>query len=293
MKKPISFLVFLIAVCSFTATTYGIFSNYNHGQSEFKSIFGQTISIYGKGLYKNDSVAMASQAIAQDYVTLFLGIPLLLLSFYYAKKGLIKGRLLLTGTLGYFLYTYISYSFLSMYNKMFLVYVLLMSASFFAFTMMMISFEMGTLQEYFGQQLPVKWIGGFLLFVSFIFSMMWLGKIVPSLFSSAPPAGLEHYTTLVIQALDLGFVIPVGILAGILVIKRTAFGYLLSSIMIIKDITLITALTMMIILQMIAGIKVSIGLLAVVVLINLLVIFCLVVLMKNVNEPLKRGGMAV
>jgi hypothetical protein len=287
MKKSIGFLVFLIAVSSLTATTIGIFSNQDQGQSEFKSVFGQTISIYGKGLYKNDSEAMASQAIAQDYITLFLGIPLLLLSFYFAKKGLMKGRLLLTGTLGYFLYTYTSYSFLSMYNKMFLVYVLLMSASFFAFTMMMISFDMGTLQGYFRQQLPVKWIGGFLLFVSFIFAMMWLGKIVPSLLSDAPPAGLEHYTTLVIQALDLGFVIPVGILAGIFVIKRTAFGYLLSSIMIIKDITLITALTMMIILQMIAGIKVSVGLLVGVVLINLLVIFCLVVLMKNVDE---RGG---
>jgi hypothetical protein len=287
MKKSIGFLVFLIAVSSLTATTFGIFSNQDQGQSEFKSVFGQTISIYGKGLYKNDSVAMASQAIAQDYVTLFLGIPLLLLSFYTAKKGLMKGRLLLTGTLGYFLYTYTSYSFLSMYSKMFLIYVLLMSASFFAFTMMMISFDMSTLPGYFRQQLPVKWIGGFLLFVSFIFAMMWLGKIVPSLLSDAPPAGLEHYTTLVIQALDLGFVIPVGILAGIFLIKRTAFGYLLSSIMIIKDITLITALTMMIILQMIAGIKVSVGLLVLVVLINLLVIFCLAVLMKNVDE---RGG---
>jgi hypothetical protein len=158
---------------------------------------------------------------------------------------------------------------------------------------MIISFDMNTLQGYFKQQLPVKWIGGFLLALSFIFAMMWLGKIVPSLFSDTPPAGLEHYTTLVIQALDLGFVIPVGILAGILVIRRTAFGYLLSSIMIIKDITLITALTMMIILQMIAGIKVGVGLLVVVVLINLLVMLCLVVLMKHVNESSEKGGMAV
>lgn len=293
MKKSVVFLVFLIGVCSLAAAAYGIFSNQGPGQSELKSVFGQTISIYGKGLYKNDSIAMASQAIAQDYVTLFLGIPLLLLSFYFAKKGLIKGRLLLTGTLGYFLYTYTSYSFLSMYNRMFLIYVLLMSASFFAFTMMMISYDLNQLQNVFSKKLPVKWIGGFLLFVSFIFAIMWLGKIVPSLFSDAPPEGLEHYTTLVIQALDLGFVIPVGILAGILVIKHTAFGYLLSSIVINKDITLITALTMMIILQIMEGISVSVSLLAVVVLINLFVIFALVVLMKNVSEPSKRGGMAV
>jgi hypothetical protein len=159
--------------------------------------------------------------------------------------------------------------------------------------MMMMSFDIASLQSYFDRRLPVKWLGGFLLFVSFVFAMMWLGKIVPALFSDTPPEGIEHYTTLVIQALDLGFVIPVGILAGILIIKRTPFGYLLSSIVIIKDITLITALTMMIILQMIAGLHVSVGLLLVVCLINLVVIFCLAVLMRNVNEPRTQGGIAV
>ena len=157
----------------------------------------------------------------------------------------------------------------------------------------MMSFDIPSLQSCFDRRLPVKWLGGFLLFVSFVFAMMWLGKIVPALFSDTPPVGIEHYTTLVIQALDLGFVIPVGILAGILMIKRTPFGYLLSSIVIIKDITLITALTMMIILQMIAGIHVSVGLLFVVSLINLFVIFCLVMLMRNGNEPRTQGGIAV
>jgi hypothetical protein len=293
MKKSVSFLVCLIAFFSFIATTFGIFTNQGGSQSKFKSVFGETISIYGKGLYKNDSVAMAQQAIAQDYVTLFVGIPLLLLSLYFSKKGLMKGRLLLTGTLGYFLYTYASYSFLSMYNSMFLLYVLLMSASFFSFTMMMMTFDMKKLQYSFNQRLPVKFIGGFLLLVSFCFGMMWLGKIVPSLISDAPPAGLEHYTTLVIQALDLGFVIPVGILAGLLIIRRTPFGYLLASIIIIKDITLITALTMMAILQKIAGINVSMVLIAIVALINLLVIFCLVLVMKNVNEIFQEGGTAL
>lgn len=290
MRKSIRFLVMVIAVFSFIATTSGIFTKQGHGQSEFKSVFGQTVSLYGTGLYKNDSVSMASQAIAQDYVTLFVGIPLLLLSLYLSEKGLIKGRLLLTGTLGYFLYTYTSYSFLSMYNSMFLIYVLLMSASFFSFTMAMMSIDMQKLCFYFDERLPVKFIGTFLLFVSFVFGMMWLGKIVPSLISQNPPAGLEHYTTLVIQALDLGFVIPAGILAGILVIKRTPLGYLLASIVIIKDITLVTAVTMMAVLQLFAGINVSISLLLALLFINLLVIICMVLIMKNVKEPLEKEG---
>jgi hypothetical protein len=180
-RKPIGLLVWLIILLSFVATSYGIYSNQGQGEHEYKSIFGETIPIYGKWLYQHESVSMASQAIAQDYVTLFIGIPLLIFSHYFSRRGLLKGRLLLTGTLGYFLYTYVSYSFLAMYNSFFLIYVLVMSASLFAFIFVMMSFDIQSLPRYFDKKLPVTFIGSFLLFVSSVFALMWLGKIVPAL----------------------------------------------------------------------------------------------------------------
>lgn len=288
-QKPISLLVSFIILCSIVATSYGIFSNQGQGESEYKSIFGETVSIYGKGLYRHESVQMASQAIAQDVVTLFLGIPLLLFSLYLARKGLLKGRLLLTGTLGYFLYTYVSYSFLSMYNSFFLLYVFLMSASLFAFILAMMSFDIQTLPKYFNEKLPVTFIGSFLLVVSFVFAFMWLGKIVPSLMKDTPPVGLEHYTTLVIQAMDLGFVIPASILAGIWLMKRKPFGFLLASVMIIKEITLLTALSAMMVFQMLAGIKGLSVMLAIVILFNLIVIYCMYLFTKNIKERAIKG----
>ncbi len=175
-RKTISLLTLCIIILSFIAASYGILSDNGNGQYEYKSIHGKTISIYGKGLYKNDSVSVASQAIAQDIVTIILGIPLLIISLYLSRKGLIKGRLLLTGTLGYFLYTYTSYSFLSMYNSLFLIYVMLMSLSFFAFTLAMMSFDIQDLSLYFDEKLPVKFLGCFLIFIAFSIGMMWLGR---------------------------------------------------------------------------------------------------------------------
>jgi hypothetical protein len=289
-QKPISLLVGFIIFLSIVAASYGIFSSQGQGESEYKSIFGETVSIYGKGLYQHDSVPIAAQAIAQDYVTLFLGIPLLLFSLFFARKGLLKGRLVLTGTLGYFLYTYVSYSFLSMYNSFFLIYVLLMSACFFAFTLAIMSFDKPMVPRYFDKKLPVTFIGCFLLFVSVIFTLMWLGKVAPTLMKEVPPVGLEHYTTLVIQALDLGFVIPTSILAAILLMKRKPYGYLLASVMIIKDITLLTALSAMVVLQMLAGMKGMFVMLAIVVLFNLIVIYCMYLIMKNTKEPGIKGA---
>lgn len=283
-QRAISILVFVITIFSIMATSYAIFSNQGVGEYKYISIFGDTVLIYGKGLYKHDSVSMAAQAIAQDYVTLFFGVPLLVFSLYLYRKGLLKGHLLLTGTLGYFLYTYVSYSFLSMYNSMFLVYVILMSASFFAFLLAMMSYEIAKLPLFFKEKLPVRLIGGFLLFASFIFGMMWLGKVVQPLINHTSTEGIDHYTTLVIQALDLGFVVPVGIVSGLLLIKRKPFGYLLSSVIIIKDITLITALSAMIFLQIRAGVEVSLAVIGLVLLLNIFVIYLLVTILKNVNE---------
>jgi hypothetical protein len=283
-KRTISLLVILITILSIFATSYAIMSNQGTGEYEYQSIIGETVSIYGKGLYSHDSVSMAAQAIAQDYVTLFLGVPLLLLSFYMYRKGFLKGSLLLTGTLGYFLYTYASYSFLSMYNSMFLIYVALMSASFFAFILMMMSFDVENLSLFFSEKMPVKFLGGFLLFVSFVFGMMWTGKLGFPILNNTPPADLQHYTTFVIQALDLGFVVPTGLLAGILLMMRKPFGYLLAPVIIIKEITLLTALTAMILLQLKAGVEIGYLLVWSVILFNLLVIICLILLMKNIKE---------
>ncbi|MEH7418264.1 hypothetical protein V7266_23640 [Neobacillus drentensis] len=282
--RPISLLVVLISIFSFAATTYALISNQGQGGYEYRSIFGKRVDIYGKGLYQHDSISMATQAIAQDYVTLFLGIPLLIISLLLARKGLIRGRLLLTGTLGYFLYTYASYSFLSMYNSMFLVYIIIMSASFFAFTLSMMSFDIPSLPQLFKDALPVKFISGFLLVVSTVFGMMWLGKVVPPMMLHIVPDGLEHYTTLVIQALDLGFVVPVGFLAAILLFRRRPFGYLLAAVITLKDVTLLTALSAMVILQVSTGVQISLVLIGIVLLINIVFLYTMIVILKNVKE---------
>lgn len=98
-KKTISWLVLVIAVLSLFCSAIGVFSSYGGGKYEYQSFHGQTITIYGKGIYQNDSLSIAAQGIAQDVITMVLGIPLLIISLYLARRNSLKGRLLL-GTLG-------------------------------------------------------------------------------------------------------------------------------------------------------------------------------------------------
>lgn len=287
-KKTIILLVGCIVVLSVFASLVGIFSNAGSGTYEIESFRGETIKIYGKGLYSYDSVSVAAQGIAQDIVTIVLGVPLLVISLFYALRGSLKGRLLLTGTLGYFLYTYISYVFLWMYNPMFIVYVILMSASFFSFILLMMSFNISNLASAFSRKLPVRFLGGFQIFFAIALFLLWMKKIIPTITNGTIPLGLEHYTTLVIQGLDLGFIVPIALLSGVMIIKRKPIGYLLSSVIIMKGFTMGAALTAMIISQYFAGVSMSIIEIIMFPMISLLICYCMILLLKNINNSLPK-----
>lgn len=287
-KKPILILVGIVIVLSVVCSILGLALGGNGNPREFISITGETIKIFGSGLYKNDSLSTVAQGKASDLVTLVFAIPLLTVSLVQSYRGSIKARLVLTGTLGYFLYTYMSYTFLWTYNPLFIVYVLLMSASLFAFILTLMSFDIEKMPALFSEKLPVRLLGGFQLFIAFAIGMLWLGKIAPSILNGATPVGLEHYTTLVIQAMDLGFVVPAAVLSGILLIKRKPLGYLLSSVIIIKGITMLICISAMIVNSLLSGINVSVVEMVIFPSLNVVAIVCLVVLLKNMKKTI--GG---
>lgn len=279
--KAICILVVGIAFLALLSSLTGLFSSGGPGEYEYTSINGESVRIYGVGLYKNDSVSVAAQGIASDLVTSVLGIPLLLLSLYFSIKGSFRAGLLLTGTLGYFLYTYMSYVFLWMYNRLFLVYVLLMALCLYAFILSMMSFDLGKINSYFKKGLPVRFLSAYQIFIALGIGMMWLGKIGPSVFTGSVPVGLEHYTTLVIQGMDLGIIVPTAILSAILLLNRKPFGYLLTSVIIFKSITMLTAISAMILNMDLRGIDMNPIEVITFSLFNLLAIFALVLLLKN------------
>jgi hypothetical protein len=227
-RKTLAFLIISIAALSVLATTTGIFSDQGPGVYLYKSIRGETIPIYGKGLYHHMSAEVAIQGIAQDYVTLFLAVPLLLFSCFSALKGSLRARFVLAGTLGYFLVTYLFYLVMAMYNAYFLVYTALLGFSFFALAITLLSFPLGQLASLFKETTPVKVLGGFLNVISLAIGLLWLSIVVPPLLDGTIyPKAVEHYTTLIVQGLDLGLLLPLAFVTGVLLRKKKPLGYLL------------------------------------------------------------------
>jgi hypothetical protein len=254
-SKLILWLAASIVVLALLATSAGLFLQTPGEPSTFTTLRGESVLLYGHGLYRYDTISYAAQAIAQDAVTLFLGIPLLVISMYLSRKGSLRGRLLLAGALGYFLYTYASMVFLAAYNAMFLVYVALFSLSLFAFILTMARIDPAGLIQHVSPRFPRRGIAAFFALIGAF--LAWLGRIVPALLAGVPPYGLEAYTTLVIQALDLGIIVPTALVTAILLWQKRPWGYALASVVLAKASLMGVALVAMIIGQLLAGVSVS------------------------------------
>src|SRR5947209_14069845 len=119
-SKIVVWLSWLIAALALVAATIGLFYQDGGSAFSFTTLRGQTMQIYGQGLYRYDTPITAVGFKAADAVTIVLAIPLLLTSTLLYRRGSLKGGLLLTGVLAYFLYNYGSVAIAAAYNNLFL-----------------------------------------------------------------------------------------------------------------------------------------------------------------------------
>jgi hypothetical protein len=143
-------LVPLVAVLALVAAGVGLFYQDGGSSFAFTTVRGGTVQIWGQGWYKYDSPIGALGFTAGDLITLVLAIPVLVISILLYHRGSLRGGLLLTGALAYFLYNYTSMGFGAAYNNLFLAYIIIFSASLFGLILALTSFDVQTLPSHFG-----------------------------------------------------------------------------------------------------------------------------------------------
>ena len=174
-------------------------------------------------------------------------------------------------------------SMLTAYNSFFLLYVALFTMSLYAFILSLMAIDVQSLPEHFSPRLPRGWIAGVLFAVGGFLTLAWLGRIGSPLMQGVDPA-LENTTTLVIQAMDLALIAPLAILAGILLLRRNAWGYLLASVAILKGLTMALAVSAMGINMALQGVPDSLGILIPFLVLTALNFVMAVLLLKNIHE---------
>ena len=226
-----TWLVLALAALSFCASSAPfVLGRDGPGPPRHTSIRGAEVLLHGAGPYRHMPADVAVQGLAQDVVTLAVGVPFLLLALVWARRGARCGHLALTGAVGYLFVQYFMYLAMATYNELFLVWValvLLSSQTLFRLLLTVspaaFAIDVSVLQR--------RYVGGFLLLNGGLIALLWLQVIVPPLLDgSLYPAGLSHFTTMIVQAFDLALFLPLSLSAGFAYLRRRPFGDLLAPV---------------------------------------------------------------
>lgn len=257
--KSLIWLIIMIIVLSLIATISPLFIIEKGDFFSFTSLRGEEVLIFGEGIYKFDTVFSASGYKGQDYVTLFLGIPLLLATLFFYKKRPLKGGLLLLAIIASFLYVYASMSLGAAYNPLFIIYVLLFSACFFCFIVIFTNLKLENLPGDIQDDLPRTVPAIYLFICGVVTLVVWLVPLIFSAIHQTPPKILGHYTTMVTDALDLAIITPATFLAGWLIFKKKLTGYKMAFPLIGIIIFLLPVIALSTFIQTLNGISYSMG----------------------------------
>lgn len=191
--------------------------------------YGETVWLWGAGVYARDSYFKAPIFAGSDCTILLFVLPWVAFTLWrMAKRPGCESQIGNFSAICLLLYYAASAAFGITYNALHLAYILLLGASFFCAVFLGaelygVSCRNASVCRYRlsrGMQVYLA-LAGISLFVA------WLPDILLSLFSGRPLALIDVYTTEITNVLDMGLISPLLFLTWALARRGTFMGYVL------------------------------------------------------------------
>jgi len=228
-KSTLNWLIPLISILAVISAGAGIFIQGGEGTFTFLNRYGQEIEMYGKGLYQFDSRLVGAGFRGTDVITLLVAIPMLLIGYAKYRGGSLRGHLILTAALFYFLYNGASMTFAASFNPLFLVYVALFSSSVFALISVLTKFDCIDLSNRIRDRFPHRGIAIFLFVAGIGTLFLWVSELIMPIIQGTAPEIIGPYTTLFTHGFDSALITPAAVMTGIFLLQRKPWGYVLSA----------------------------------------------------------------
>jgi hypothetical protein len=164
-----------------------------------------------------------------DWVTLVVAAPLLIVSVARAATGSIRAALVWMGLTGYALYNYAFYLFGAALNAFFPIYVAGVVLAVSVLTLALSHMEPNRIAANVGTAARVRFIGGSLLFIAAGLSTAWIALWAAYVFAGRPTP-LEPDAFKLVAALDLSLMVPALSVGGVLIWKRMPWGFVVAAL---------------------------------------------------------------
>jgi hypothetical protein len=180
------------------------------------------------GLYRDRHVVIV-QSHGFDIGDL-IAVLVLGLGLAWSAQGSLRGRLVAVGALGWLLYSFVTYAFELVLNPATLLYIAVLGFGGWSFFTGLARVDTAEPEAMFNGRRARRLTAGFLIVIAALFGLNWLHEISASVVSGQLPSGLvaNGWPMDPIYVLDLGFAIPVALLASVRLLRNQSGGAWLS-----------------------------------------------------------------
>lgn len=160
--------------------------------------------------------------VANDIFNLVVGVPLLLVTMWLARRGKLIGMLCWPGALFYVLYVYVAYVIGVPFGLLFLPHLVLATMSAYTLMGLVASIDGQAVRNRLNGSVPARTTGGILLALAVLIILRQLALIAAAVTSQAPvaPPELAQWID------DFAVGCPAFIVVGVELWRRKPLGYL-------------------------------------------------------------------
>jgi hypothetical protein len=209
------------------------------------SVRGEVYDLVTSGVYANNPERLVAEGIGWDLVTLLLVVPAVLLTSWFVARGSLRARLAAVGLLGYILYQYLMYAMAWAVGPLLPAFIVILAVSLVGIGWVASSIDLGLLAAHVTDRFPRRGVVTFAAVIGVLLVGMWVPRLAAVLGGDLDGTLLGQ-TTLVVQALDLGLIVPLAVVTAVLVHRRRPIGYLLAAAVVVKGLAMSTAICAMV-----------------------------------------------
>jgi hypothetical protein len=235
----------VLAVLVAAVSAIGVLARGDGTTEAVVSVRGEAYDLVTTGVYANNAERLVAEGIGWDLVTLLLVVPAMLVTAWLVARGSFRARLCAVGLLGYVLYQYLMYATTWAIGPLLPAFVTLFAAAIVGIAWLASSIGLERLAGQVTDRFPHRGIVTFSTLIGLLLVGMWVPRLA-AVMGGDLDGVLLGQTTLVVQVLDLGIVVPLAIATAVLVHRRRPIGYLLAAAVVVKGLAMATAIVAMV-----------------------------------------------
>lgn len=164
-----------------------------------------------------------------DWLTLIMGVPLLLMSSIRAERGSSRAFLLWIGAVGYAIYNYAFYLLGAALNAFFPLYVICVVLATVVLILTLATHDATAVTLSARPAAPLPLIGGSFVIIGLGLAVVWIGMWAAHVFAGRPTP-LDPEAFRLVASLDLSIMVPALVSGGVLLWRRRPWGIVVAAI---------------------------------------------------------------